>query len=33
MGLPYGPKPRLILSYLNTQAILLKSPLIEAEDS
>jgi Plasmid encoded RepA protein len=28
-----GPKPRLILCYLNTQAILSKSPIIEVENS
>jgi hypothetical protein len=33
VGLPYGPKPRLILGYLNTQAILQQSPSIEVEDS
>lgn len=33
VGLPFGPKPRLILGYLNTQAILRQSATIEAEDS
>lgn len=33
VGLPYGPKPRLILGYLNTQALIRQSPLIEVEDS
>jgi hypothetical protein len=33
VGLPYGPKPRLILSYLNTQAIIHRSPQIEVEAS
>ncbi|PZR93749.1 MAG: plasmid encoded RepA protein [Hyphomicrobiales bacterium] len=33
VGLPYGPKPRLILAFLNTQAILTDSPVIEVEDS
>ena len=33
VGLPFGPKPRLILCYLNTQAILSKSPIIEVENS
>ncbi len=33
LGLPFGPKPRLILAYLNTQAILKKSPDIEVGDS
>ena len=33
VGLPYGPKPRLILGYLNTQALLRQRPDIEVEDS
>src|SRR5215213_2153620 len=33
VGLPYGPKPRLILGYLNTQAIIRQSPAIEVEDT
>lgn len=33
VGLPYGPKPRLILGYLNTQALIRQSPVIEVEDS
>jgi Plasmid encoded RepA protein len=33
IGLPYGPKPRLMLGYLNTRAILQQSPAIEVEDS
>lgn len=33
IGLPFGPKPRLILCYLNTQALLNKSPLVEVQDS
>ena len=33
VGLPFGPKPRLILSYLNTQAILHQKPEIDVEDS
>jgi hypothetical protein len=33
VGLPYGPKPRLILGYLNTQALLRQSPVIEVEES
>lgn len=33
VGLPYGAKPRLILSYLNTRAILTQSPVIEVEQS
>lgn len=33
LGLPWGPKPRLILTYLNREALLTRSPLIEAGDS
>ena len=33
LGLPYGPKPRLILAYLNTAALRTGSPEIEVEDS
>lgn len=33
LGVPFGPKPRLILCYLNTQAILRQTPVIEVEDS
>jgi hypothetical protein len=33
LGLPFGPKPRLILAYLNTRAILTKSPEIEVGES
>lgn len=33
IGLPFGPKPRLILCYLNTQALLTRSPLVEVQDS
>jgi YdjC-like protein/replication initiator protein len=33
VGLPFGPKPRLILAFLNTQAILTNSNTIEVEDS
>lgn len=33
VGLPFGPKPRLILSFLNTQAIISRSPQIEVEAS
>jgi hypothetical protein len=32
-GLPYGPKPRLVLYHLNTEAIRTQSPNIELEDS
>jgi hypothetical protein len=33
LGLPYGPKPRLILAYLNAVALRTGSPDIEVEDS
>lgn len=33
IGLPYGPKPRQILAYLNTQAILQQQPVIDIERS
>lgn len=33
LGLPYGPKPRLILSYLNTKAIQNQSPRIDVQKS
>jgi hypothetical protein len=33
LGLPWGPKPRLILTYLNREALLTRSPLIETEGS
>jgi len=33
LGLPWGTKPRLILSHLNAEAIRRGSPLIELEDS
>jgi hypothetical protein len=33
MGLPFGPKPRLIMAYLNGEAIRTKSPVIEVQDS
>ena len=33
LGLPFGPKPRLILAYLNTQAIRTGSPVIEVEET
>jgi len=32
-GLPYGVRPRLFLTYINTQAVLKKSPVIMVEDS
>jgi hypothetical protein len=33
LGLPYGPKPRLLLAHLNAEAIKQKSPEIEVERS
>lgn len=33
VGLPHGPKPRLVLFHLNTEAMRTKSPLLELEDS
>ena len=33
VGLPFGPKPRLILAYLNAEAIRAGSPVVEVEDS
>lgn len=33
LGLPFGPKPRLILTYLNTQAIKTQCPEIPVDDS
>lgn len=33
IGLPYGPKTRLVLCYINTQAILTQKPEIEIGDS
>jgi hypothetical protein len=33
IGLPFGPKPRLILYYLNAEALRTRSPLIEVQDS
>jgi hypothetical protein len=33
VGLPFGPKPRLILVYLNAEALRTGSPEIEVEDS
>ena len=33
LGLPFGPKPRLVLSHLNAEALKQGSPLIEVEDS
>ena len=31
LGLPFGPKPRIILAYLNAEALRTQSPLIEVE--
>ena len=33
LGLPFGPKPRLVLMYLNAQAIKTQSATIEVEES
>lgn len=33
LGLPYGPKPRLVLYHLNAEALRTQSPLIELEDT
>lgn len=33
LGLPFGPKPRLILAYLNAQAIRTSSPVIKVEET
>ena len=33
VGLPFGPKARLVLMHINQQALLSQSPLIELEDS
>lgn len=33
VGLPFGPKPRLVLYHLNAEAMRKQSPLIELEDS
>jgi hypothetical protein len=33
VGLPFGPKPRLILAHLNAEAIRTGSPVVEVEDS
>ncbi len=33
LGLPFGPKPRLIMAFLNGEAIRTKSPQIEVQDS
>jgi Plasmid encoded RepA protein len=33
VGLPHGPKPRLVLYHLNAEALRTQSPLLELEDS
>jgi len=33
LGLPFGPKPRIILAYLNAEALRSQSPLIEVENT
>lgn len=33
VGLPHGPKPRLVLFHLNAEALRTQSPLLELEDS
>lgn len=33
IGLPFGPKPRLVLSHLNAEALRMGNPEIEVEDS
>jgi hypothetical protein len=33
VGLPFGPKPRLVLYHLNAEAMRKQSPVIELEDS
>jgi len=33
LGLPFGPKPRLILCYLNAEALKTGSPIVEVQDS
>jgi hypothetical protein len=33
VGLPHGPKPRLVLYYLNAESIRTQSPMLELEDS
>jgi hypothetical protein len=33
LGLPFGPKPRLILAHLNAEALRTRSPEIEVEDT
>lgn len=33
LGLPYGPKARLLMIYMNEQAVLQQSPVIDVEDN
>ncbi len=33
LGLPYGPKPRLLLAYLNREAMIHASQVVEVEHS
>ena len=33
VGLPFGPKPRLVLYHLNAESLRTQSPVIELEDS
>jgi hypothetical protein len=33
IGLPFGPKPRIILAYLNAEALRTQSPVIEVEST
>jgi hypothetical protein len=33
VGLPFGPKPRLVLYHLNAEAMRIRSPIVELEDS
>src|SRR5688572_14634924 len=33
VGLPHGPKPRLVLYHLNAEALRTQSPVLELEDS
>jgi hypothetical protein len=33
VGLPFGPKPRLVLYHLNAEAVRTQSPVLEMEDS
>ena len=33
VGLPFGPKPRLVLYHLNAEALRTQSPVLELEDS